>query len=252
MSAHIYRGIVVVMPAFEPSAGLPARVHDLCGVLRCPVVVVDDGSSPPCRPFFDAVAEMPDCTVLRHDTNRGKGGALKTAFAFIAEHFPECSGVITVDSDGQHSPEDCRRLADKLAAGPRALYLGVRDLSFAATPFRSWWGNRCTTLLFALLFWRWVPDTQTGLRAFRRQDIPFFLSVPGTGYEYEMAALARAARAGMPFRMTSISTIYEAGNSSSHFHPLRDTIRIHRALFSSFWGNVFFAETACTPLCDSV
>ena len=225
--------VTAVMPAYEPSPELPDRVRGLREALRCPVVVVDDGSSAACRPYFDAVAAMAGCTVLRHDANRGKGTALKTAFKFVAENFPERAGVVTVDADGQHVPEDCRKIAEALASGGRALYLGARDLSFRATPFRSWWGNRCTTLLFALLFRRWVPDTQTGLRAFRSSDIRFFLSIPGEGYEYEMAMLARSARAGLPFRTIPIRTIYGRGNPSSHFHPLRDTIRIHKALFAA-------------------
>ena len=66
-----------------------------------------------------------------------------------------------------------------------------------------------------------------------RSAVSFFLSIPGDGYEYEMAALARAARAGMPFKKLAIRTIYEADNASSHFSPLRDTIRIHRAMFAA-------------------
>ena len=229
---------IAVVPAYEPTGDLVGRILKLREHLPVPIVVVDDGSSADCRAAFDAVSALPDCIVLRHAANRGKGAALKTAFAFVAEHFPSCAGIVTVDADGQHNPEDCRRMAEALESGHRALYLGVRKFALGSTPFRSWWGNRCTTLLFALLSGRWVPDTQTGLRAFRRSDIPFFLSVPGNGYEYEMAALASSARAGIPFCMMPVRTIYEDGNASSHFSPLRDTIRIHRALFAARFGRM--------------
>ncbi len=225
--------VVVVMPAYEPASELPGRIRRLQEEMDAPVVVVDDGSSAACRQAFDDAAKLPGCSVLRHDVNRGKGAALKTAFSFVVENLRDRAGVIAVDADGQHAPEDCRRLAEALVEGPRALYLGVRDLSLGKTPFRSWWGNRWTAMEFAMLFGRWVSDTQTGLRAFRMSDIPFFLSIPGDGYEYEMAALGRAARAGIPFKTLSIRTIYEADNASSHFSPLRDTIRIHRAMFAA-------------------
>ena len=229
--------VAVTVPAYEPSEDFPERIRALRTALPgSPVVVVDDGSSSAFRAVFDAVAVIPGCTVLRHAENRGKGAALKTAFAHVAEHLPDCEGVLTVDADGQHAPEDCFRMAEALESGSRALYLGVRRFTFASMPFRSWWGNRCSALLFTLLFRRWVPDTQTGLRAFRREDIPFFLSVPGEGYEYEMACLARAARAEMRFCQLPIRMIYENGNVSSHFCPLRDTIRIHRALFTELFG----------------
>ncbi len=228
--------VVLAMPAFMPSPALPERLRSLRAEMDVPVVVVDDGSGAKFRTIFDEVAAMPNCTVLRHEANRGKGAALKTAFAFIARGFPKCAGVVAVDSDGQHAPEDCRRLAQALVSETHALQLGTRDLSLKNTPFRSWWGNRWTSLLFGLLFRRWIPDTQTGLRAIRRADIPFFLSVPGDGYEYEMAALARAVGAGMAVGMTPVRTIYEHGNESSHFHPLRDTLRIHGVLLSTFFA----------------
>ncbi len=228
--------VVVILPAFQPSSALPALVRALHETLAVPVVVVDDGSDATCRALFDAVAAMPDCVVLRHEANRGKGSALKTAFAFVAQRFPKCIGVVTADADGQHAPEDVRRLAEALVAEPAALHLGVRDFSLRTTPFRSWWGNRWTSLLFGLLFRKWIADTQTGLRAFRHADISFFLSIPGDGYDYEMAALARTVRVGMAVRTLPIRTIYETPDASSHFQPLRDTIRIFRALFRSFFS----------------
>ena len=228
--------VVVILPAFQPSSALPALVRALHETLAAPVVVVDDGSDATCRALFDAVAAMPDCTVLRHEANRGKGAALKTAFAFVAQRFPKCIGVVTADADGQHAPEDVRRLAEALVAEPAALHLGVRKFSLRTTPFRSWWGNRWTSLLFGLLFRKWIVDTQTGLRAFRHADIPFFLSIPGDGYDYEMAALARTVRVGKAVRTLPIRTIYETPEASSHFQPLRDTIRIYKALFRSFFS----------------
>ena len=90
-------------------------------------------------------------------------------------------------------------------------------------------------MLFGLLFRKWIADTQTGLRAFRRADIPFFLSIPGDGYDYEMAALARAVRTGMAVRTLPVRTIYGTLDTPSHFQPLRDTIRIYKALFRSFF-----------------
>ena len=228
--------VVVVLPAFQPSPALPARVRAFHETLAAPVVVVDDGSDATCRALFDAAAAVPDCVVLRHVANRGKGAALKTAFAFVAQHFPKCAGVVTADADGQHAPEDVRRLAEALVAEPSVLHLGVRDFSLRTTPFRSWWGNRWTSLLFGLLFRKWIVDTQTGLRAFRLADIPFFLSTPGDGYDYEMATLARAVRAGKAIRMLPIRTIYETADASSHFQPLRDTIHIYKALFHSFFS----------------
>lgn len=225
--------VVVAIPAFEPTEVLTGVVEGLRNEGFARFVVVDDGSSPAGEDHFAKVAAMPGCTVLRHEVNRGKGMALKTAFRYVLDEVPEAEGIVTVDADGQHAPADCRRLVDALDSTAHGYCLGVREFSLKTTPFRSWWGNRWTSLEFALLYHRWVSDTQTGLRAFRRDLTQFFLDLPGEGYEYEMTCLCAAARAGMDFLFAGISTIYEAGNASSHFNPWRDTMRIHRAMLAA-------------------
>jgi len=227
--------LAVVVPSYRPDERLPDRLASFRASGFRRVVVVDDGSGPDFQAIFDAVSKMEGYIVLRHETNLGKGVALKTAFAHVLEDCPECIGVVTADADGQHAPEDCRRVGEALLDDLSAIVLGTRDFSYRNVPFRSWWGNNWTVMLFSIFYGKRIPDTQTGLRAFGRVILANLLKVPGTGYEYEMAVLCRAARSRMQLRFVPISTIYEDDNSSSHFRPLRDTVRIYRVLF----GNVF-------------
>lgn len=225
----------LLIPSYEPKADLVdyvARLHDGFGFRR--VVVVDDGSGPAYVRTFDAIAAIPGCTVLRHEVNRGKGAALKTGLAFIASSIPEAQGVVTADSDGQHDAADCRRLAEALAARPERIHLGSRDFSHRSVPFLSWWGNRWASAAFWLVHGRWLPDTQTGLRAFPSSMIPFLLDVEGDRFEYEMGALIAAARSGIQFGIVPIRTIYENGNAGTHFRPLADTLLINRLVFADF------------------
>lgn len=227
--------IACVMPAYRPDVNLAERVAALQAVGFSTVVVVDDGSGAEFEDRFTAAAQVAGCKVLRHSVNKGKGAALKTAFTYVFEECPDVFGVITVDADGQHAPEDCVRVSQALVASPESIVMGVRDFRLSRIPFRSWWGNTWTILLFVILYGKYIPDTQTGLRAYARKWLPRLAAAPGSGYEYEMATLCRAARTGADFRFVSIRTIYEDGNSSSHFSPLRDTLRIYRMLF----GNLF-------------
>ena len=57
-------------------------------------------------------------------------------------------------------------------------------------------------------------------------------------YEYEMSVLCRWVRAHRPVEFVPIETIYEDGNASSHFHPLRDTFRIHGVLFANVFSRI--------------
>ena len=196
------------------------------------IVVVDDGSARG-RPAFDVVRGDVDA-LLVHEVNRGKGAALRTAFAWVRENLPHVVGVVTVDGDGQHAPEDVCRVAEALAEGRAGLVLGVRTFA-GNVPFRSKLGNLWTRGLFRLLTGLAVSDTQTGLRGIPASLLPRLLAIPGVRYEYEIRMLADARRHPAPPVEVPIRTIYLDGNASSHYRPLRDTFRTQLAL----WGTLF-------------
>ena len=225
---------VALIPAYEPDGRLAAFADRLSQEGFRRIVVVDDGSGERFRALFDDLAARPFCTVLHHAANRGKGAALKTGLAYIGERLPDARGVVTADSDGQHDVADCRRLAAALADGAECLYLGSRDFSLPDVPFRSRFGNRWSSVTFWLIHGRWLPDSQTGLRAFPASMIPFLLGVAGERFEYEMAVLIAAARRGVPMVPLTIRTIYENGNAGTHYRPFRDTVRINRLVFADF------------------
>ena len=235
---------VALIPAYEPGDGLAGYVDRLARQGFGRIVVVDDGSGGGFRSVFDGLEAKPFCTVLRHDANRGKGAAIKTGLSFIQREFPDAAGVVTADSDGQHAPEDCRRLAEALIcrhgnpaiqqSNNPTILLGSRTFSLKTVPFRSWIGNRWSSATFGLIHGRWLPDTQTGLRAFPLSLLPFMLNVKGDRFEYEMGVLISAARKGMQIETVPICTIYENGNAGTHFSPLHDTLRINLLVFADF------------------
>ena len=228
------KSAVILIPSLEPDDRLPAYLRQLRerGFER--MVVVDDGSSEKTQHLFDQMAQMEGVTVLHHDVNHGKGVALKTGYAWIRDNLPDISGVITADADGQHTVEDCWRLAEALSEGKRALYLGSRDFNLPNVPARSRKGNKITSAVFWALYGQYLPDTQTGLRAFRKEELTFMLDVPGERYEYEMNVLIACARASIPMIPLTIETVYENDNAGSHFHPVRDSIRIYKVILGNF------------------
>jgi len=225
---------VILIPALEPDDRLPAYVDALISGGFRHVVIVDDGSSEKAQTIFDSLAERTGVNVLHHDVNHGKGVALKTGYHWIAEHLPDVNGVITADSDGQHTVEDCIRLARILEDGKDALYLGSRDFNLPDIPPKSRSGNRITSVVFKLFYGPDLPDTQTGLRAFRRSRLQFMQDVPGERYEYEMNVLISCARAGIEMIPETITTVYENNNAGTHFHPIRDSWRIYKVILGNF------------------
>ena len=216
---------VILIPSLEPDKRLPAYIRKLMESGFGHIVVVDDGSSEQYQGIFREIEEIDErITVLHHDVNHGKGVALKTGYGWIQENLKDISGVITADADGQHTVPDCIHLAEELEKGTRALYLGSRDFSLDNVPPKSRAGNRFTSVLFFLLYGKWLQDTQTGLRAFRREDLSFMIEVEGDRFEYEMNVLKFLVKENIPINRVDIKTIYN--DNGSHYNIFRDSFNI--------------------------
>ena len=217
--------IYIVIPAYEPDEKLTAVVEELYNETDCKLIVVNDGSGEDKRAVFESIKGR--AVLLEHEHNRGKGAALKTAFAYIKENVSGSYGVITADADGQHKTADIMRIADALEAHPDRLIMGCRKFT-GDIPFRSRFGNNMTRAVFRFAAGVGVSDTQTGLRGFSGSLTNFMLGLSGERYEYEMNMLLEAAREGIAFFEVPIETVYINDNKSSHFKPVRDSLRIYR------------------------
>ena len=226
---------IALIPAYEPADELLNLVVQLRDA-HFDIVLVDDGSGDNYRRIFSAAKRFAE--VLIHDTNRGKGKALKTGLAYIKRHYPEASVIVTLDADGQHSVSDALKVLEVAAADPNSLVLGCRRFS-GDVPRRSRFGNRVTRFIYHAVTGSSVSDTQTGLRAFGAELIPFMLSVDGDRYEYEMNVLLECSRQKLRMREVEIETIYFDNNSGSHFCTVKDSVRIY--------GNIIkFAASSIT------
>ena len=224
--------IPIVIPALNPDEKLPAYCRELRALTDAPIVVVDDGSRSDCQPLFDECARtVADTTVLRHEVNRGKGRALKTAFRHLLDTCPDLVGCVTADADGQHSAPDVLRCMDALRATPDALVLGCRTFTGRGIPLRSRLGNLSVRIPFFLATGRPFADTQTGLRAIPAAFMRELLDVPGERFDFETRMLLVIGR--RPLVQVPIRTIYIDDNRSSHFRPFHDTIHITSIVLSA-------------------
>lgn len=217
----------ILIPAYKPDDKLVALTDQLLTHDDLKLVVVDDGSGEAFRPVFEALDKR--VTLISYPDNKGKGGALKTGIRYIMDHMPECERLVTADADGQHRYTDIRRVLDKSEEMPGALVLGSRAFD-GDVPLRSRFGNAMTRQVFAIASGVKVRDTQTGLRGFDRDGMRLFVDVPGDRYEYEINMLLTAARAEMPIYEVTIETVYLNDNESSHFNPLKDSLRIYACI----------------------
>ncbi len=230
--------ITVIVPSFNPDEKL---YHTIVGLREAgfeDILLVNDGSKAECLHYFEACDAFDEVTLLCHEVNRGKGAALKTAIAYAMEHRPEIIGAVTADGDGQHRPEDILACAEAMRKQKDHLILGVRDFTSPEVPPRSKFGNSMTSFVFRTGVGLKIKDTQTGLRALPRQWFDVLLQTKGDRYEYETNMLLDMKRVGIPFEQVTIQTVYIDENATSHFHPIRDSLRIYSQILKFCAGSL--------------
>lgn len=233
---------VLVIPSLNPDENFLDLLDNFKSKIaenniKLSIVVVNDGSSSKFDNTFEKIKEK-KIIVLEHAVNLGKGRALKTAFNYILNEVKDLKSVVTADSDGQHLIEDiiyCLKISNKnkntLILGTRNFEKTLKNVKNGGVPFRSKLGNILTSLVFKYLLGLKISDTQTGLRAFSKNQVKDFLKVKGERFEYETNMLIDNKNLGYKFKEIPINTVYIKNNESSHFNPIRDSIAIYSLFF---------------------
>ena len=224
--------LAVVIPAYQAAATLRGVVGGvLTFVPQARVYVVDDGSS-------DGTGEGGwgmGVTVLTHPRNRGKGAALATGIARALQD--GARAIVTLDADGQHSPERIPALLAPLRAGEADLTLGARARS-GAMPAGRRFNNWLSAALASRIAGRTVDDAQTGFRAFT-SAVAIAVRPTETRYDYEAAFLLGALERGFQVHSVPIPTIYKG--AASHFRHWADTWRLAR-VFARYGRRILFGR----------
>lgn len=210
--------LAVLIPALNAERTLPQVVAQARRQLE-PVVVIDDGSTD----RTGDVARAAGATVLRHDVNRGKGGALKTGFAWALEN--GFDGVITLDADGQHLPSEIPKFvlardqtkADLIIGGRAHLFHGMLPRRRNANRFSAW--------SISIASGAPISDSQSGFR-FYSAKLLRTVEMRANGFDMESEVIVRCGRLGIPMVTIDIDLGFVDGLATSHYRPLKDTLRI--------------------------
>lgn len=242
--------VAILIPSLDPDEQMVRQVRALVDKGFQHIIVVDDGSSQSTQKFFGEIDQFESVIILRHAANQGKGRALKTGMHYFLNTYSnkQLKGIVTADADGQHGVDDIAKVARVLVKEEK-LVLGTRDFSKGNVPFKSRKGNRITTGVFALLYGKKIHDTQTGLRGIPYRFIRNCLKLRGERFEYETLMLIDAVRSHQPMKEVAIETIYINSNRATHFHALKDSLRIYNVIFGTFLSD---ALCGCASVWDKV
>lgn len=187
------KGLVVLIPAYDPPDSLIQYVEDLMDAGYEDIIVVDDGSRMDKQYIFDTL-EDGGCSVLHHDKNRGKGVAVKSGlFYYVDKYGGVADGVVTVNSDGNDRIEDIEKvgaiLRKQKIEGTCRLVTGVRDFSGPCISPVTARANRFMTWVYHWIFGASLKDVLCGFRGIPDAGVERCLTFPEKTYAYDCAQL---------------------------------------------------------------
>lgn len=209
----------VIIPTYNNAKTLKRVIE---GVLNYTnhVFIINDGSTDATLQILQNYQQL---HVIHLAENKGKGNALQTGFKVAIKHGFDYA--LTIDSDGQHYPDDIPVFLEELNKTSEPLLLiGSRNMTHESVPKKSSFGNRFSN------FWFWfetgikLSDTQSGYRLYPLKKIPkrFFTSK----FEFEIEVIVRTAWKNVTVKNVPIRVLYDPSERVSHFRPFRDFTRI--------------------------
>lgn len=214
--------ICVVVPTYNNERTI-ADVLQRIRIYTSNIIVVNDGSTPETKAaIVAAFPELPD--MVEYTPNRGKGYALMQGFRRAVEMGYRHS--ITIDSDGQHFPEDIPALMECYQAHRGALIVGARNLTADNMPAQNTFANKFSNFWFHLQTGIRLEDTQSGFRLYPLDRINLRWPITPR-YEAELELLVFSAWRGTPVVSVPVRVYYPPeGERVSHFRPFHDFFRI--------------------------
>ncbi len=211
----------IIIPTYN-NEGTLKRVLE--GVLEYTtnVIVVNDGAT-------DATpAILKDYTQLHQihlPKNKGKGYALRVGFKKALTLGYEYA--ITIDSDGQHFPEDIPVFLEALenAETKNVIYIGARNMQQSDVPGKSSFGNKFSNFWFWFETAKWLKDTQCGYRLYPLKEVSE-LRLITPKFEFEIEVMVKAVWNGTLVENVPVKISYDETERVSHFRTVPDFTRI--------------------------
>lgn len=212
--------VCVVIPAYNVERTLGSLLVQL-ETYGVDVIVVDDGSTDRTA----TIARAGGAPLIRHPANQGKGQSLRDGFAWGVGRGYEA--LVTMDGDGQHLPSELPHLVAALDQDGVGVVVGNRMGNPRSMPWLRQITNAILSAWISRFCGQWVPDSQCGFRAVRREVLAR-VALTTERYEIESELLIKAARAGYRIASVPITTVYR--HEKSRVHPIADTLRFFRFL----------------------
>jgi glycosyltransferase involved in cell wall biosynthesis len=193
----------VIMPVYnerETLSEILARVRAVD--LEMEIVIVDDGSTDGTKDVLREEEKAGDLKVLYHETNQGKGAAVRTGLEHASGDF-----IIIQDADLEYDPRDYHKLLKPLLEGQAEVVYGSRFMEYSETMFfLQALGNKIVTLITNVLYGTALSDMETCYKALRAEIIQ---SIPLRSRRFELEPEITAKLLKRGYRIHEIPISYQ-------------------------------------------
>ena len=229
---------LLLIPTYNTGAKVLETVREALAVWS-PVWVVTDGSDDGTTEQLEALAAAaPNLRIIRHDTNRGKGEAVLTGARLACG--AGFTHLLAFDADGQHP---ARQIVDYMAHSvrhPEAVVFG-KPVFPPNAPTERVMGRKVANFWvdFQTAWWG-IGDSLFGMRLFPIADLIAVMEATGFGrrYDFECEAGILLCWRGVPIINvpTPVRYLSKAEGGISHYHYLRDNVRLVTLFLRHFPG----------------
>lgn len=228
--------LTIVVPVYNEEQALPSFAPcliELCRSRGWVTVFVNDGSSDHTRQILDPLSVSHEVCLVHHKVNRGYGGALKSGISQVTTPF-----LVTMDGDGQHSPEDVEKILQFAIESDADMVVGRRDAQGASGPYRTL-GKFLIRSFTKFLMPLPISDLNSGFKFYRTDLVKrymtvcpdsmafsdvitlVFLSEHNLVLEYPIQVSPRKTGQSKINAFTAFDTVIQVLNIALMFNPLK-------------------------------
>lgn len=215
----------VIIPTYNEAKNIAPIIGMVCRQ-GLEVVVIDDGS----QDKTHEIAKDMGAIVLRNQINQGKGSSLIKGFNYAQSM--GFDAVITMDGDGQHSPEEIPYFIRLATYSNSSIFIGNRMLRKRNMPYVRLLTNKLMSWVISRVARQDIPDTQCGFRLIKKGALEK-IHLNTSKYETESEIIIKASRLGFKIESVPIKTIYEG--EKSQINPIIDTLRFIKFIVLALW-----------------
>ncbi|MFW9823614.1 MAG: glycosyltransferase family 2 protein [Candidatus Thorarchaeota archaeon] len=217
----------IVLPMYNEEKTIKTVLEQLPYNELIEIIVVNDHSTDNSLEKIEEIKPYRDITVINHSINKGYGGAIISGISQARGDI-----IVTMDSDGQHSPDDIYNLIKPILEEEADYTIGSRykGTYFYQLPVMTRLGEVFVEKLIQIFFRVRIMNNQTGFRAFNRKVIPIFENIRYYGYAFCTEQILKASISNYKVKECPIK-VYRREYGSSSIKLMNLARKIFSCLF---------------------